>query len=288
LYAKEDSETIGVAPLSELNNEHLFKIKKINGSNRVGLITYLNTYLTIAPIFRDSPKKILKQKELTKLSISNSRELFLVHNINTNTDNEGFEFNISRKLRFIKITPMGSYGLCNMKLELFEDGTNLDILKKLRDQNINIKASSCFKFRNGELTKDKINGQYCRYGGYNTDKLNRFSDGGWMMSDKDSEGSAFIVYDNLREGLIKGGIMYTRNDYNDSCSSCDNYVKKFKVQIAGNNKIFRDIGEHTTNFNSTRGKDLGFKFEIMKNNVRFVKIVLLSCNNKCSMRLDFF
>lgn len=291
ICALDDYENVSLKPMTDIsNNEHILNVIPIDGTNRVALQTYLNTFLSIQDLYQGSTRKSLKQINKSNITPEDIRESFIIHNIETNLNNTTFEFNINKKLRFLKITPMDSYGLCSMKLELFKNNSNLDILKQMRrNRNINVKASSCFKYLNGSVSTDSKNGQYCKYGGFTTDEINRFGNGGWMMSNRDNQGSAFIIFDNLKEGYINGGIIYSRDDYlDDSCSSCNNYVKKFSVHVAGNNKIFRKISEHETNFDSNKGKDIGFKFDISKENVRYVKLLLLECNNKCSMRLDIF
>ena len=81
-----------------------------------------------------------------------------------------------------------------------------------------------------------------------------------------------------------------RDNYEDvDCLSCDQYVKKFKIEVSGNNKLFSNIGIFTTDLNgNSPGKNRGYKFPINKTNVRYVKMTLLKCNKHCSMRLDLF
>lgn len=211
--------------------------------------------------------------------------------IQTNSDdNNYYELYINKELQFLKVIPTKSNIGCSMRLSAYGKSSDIDLIELLKEHTtLPIKASSCMNFKNGEITS-LTDGTICSYGGYDTSKLNTFSNSSWSLGRKDSEGTGFILVDLGKESCLKGGIVYSRDNYDDEdCLSCDQYVKKFKIQIAGNNKLFSDIGEFITDLNgNSPGKFKGFKFDINKNNVRFVKMILIKCNKHCSMRLDLF
>lgn len=261
------------------------KFKIIHHENgQFSLKTKFNTYLKF-----DLGQMIQSPVINNELPESWVMEKFNI--IQTNSDdNNYYEVYLNKELQFLKIIPTKSHIGCSMRVSAYGKSSDIDLIELLKEHTtLPIKASSCMNFKNGEITS-LTDGTVCSYGGYETSKLNTFSNSSWSLGKKDLEGKAFILVDLGKESCIKGGIVYSRDNYDDEdCLSCDQYVKKFKIQIAGNNKLFSDIGEFITDLKgNSPGKFKGFKFDINKNNVRFVKMILIKCNKHCSMRLDLF
>lgn len=246
--------------------------------------SHLNTYLKF-----DLGQLVQSPPLLNEMPESWVREKFIISQINNDSDNY-YEFNVNRELQFLKIIPYKSNIGCAMRVSAYGKKSNVDLVEMLKENTtIPIKASSCMNFKNGKVSK-LTDGSVCSYGGYDTSKLNMFSNSSWSAGKEDSEGNAFLLIDLGKEQCVKGGILYSRDNYDDlDCLSCDQYVKKFRVEIAGNNKMYTNLGVFISDLKgNSPGKNKGFRFPIMKNNVRFVKITLIKCNRYCSMRLDLY
>ena len=213
--------------------------------------------------------------------------------------------------QYVKIIPLDSAGLCSLKLSLYSyNNPNEDLVQNLKKTHIsNVLASSCYKFNNGKIVEHKDGDTYkesapqrCTYGEHTPEYLDRFSGGGWKQGENETNTAGtntvpFLLFDNKTEGMIKGGIIYPMDDDN----SPNSFVKSFKVQIAGNNKQFRDVydgqtmnnekfrkKQYDTIFSANPHKNEKIKFTINKV-ARYVKVILTDCNNgDCSLRMDIY
>jgi len=265
-------------------NEERFRIEETE-NGKVALKTIYDTYM------KYEKNTLVQSQPSKKLPSSWEAEKFTIGSIEESENNNFFEFNVNRRLKYLKIIPLKSNLGCAMRISVYGKNSEVDLIETLiNTKGISPKSSSCFNHKNGEVSK-LTDGEICTYGGYESSKLDRYSGGGWSAGQLDKvDKNMFVLIDTGREQCIKGGIVYTRDNYDDKdCSSCDHYVKKFKVFIAGNNKVFSYLGTFRTHFKgNSPGKNEGFKFNINKFNVRYVKVVILECNKHCSMRLDIY
>ena len=277
------SNIIQQASVPDSMKDCKFKIIE-NSDGSFSFKSYLNTYLKF-----DLGQLVQSPPLLNKIPDSWVRERFIISQINNDSDNY-YEFDVNRTLQFLKIIPYSSNIGCAMRVSAYGKGSNVDLVEMLKQNtNIPIKSSSCMNYNNGKVS-NLTDGSVCSYGGYETSKLNMFSNSGWSIGKEDSEGKAFLLIDLGKEQCVKGGILYSRDNYDDlDCLSCDQYVKKFRIEVAGNNKMYTNLGLFISDLKgNSPGKNKGYRFSIMKNNIRFVKMTLLKCNKYCSMRLDLY
>jgi len=294
IKAKSNRKDIGISILASdielpvLWVEERFKLEYINGF--MAIKTHYGTYLAMNSIHGE--KKLVQKSIVTP----DSECLFDFNKTNGTKVIKQYQFNIKSKFQYMKILPISSINKCSLKLDLIDLLILCILDNMIKNIYQRIKTSSCFNYKNGKISKYPM-GETCSYGNYTGEKLERNSFGGWMQGSKDS--SPFILIDTMKEQFIKGGIIYNRDDEDelkdDTCDSCSNYVKNFNVEIAGNNKVFRLHSKHQTKvtdtnepFNEQIGKNGRYRFNIMKENVRYIKLILTKCNNNCSMRLDIF
>ena len=88
------------------------------------------------------------------------------------------------------------------------------------------------------------------------------------------DGNSELNIDAQEERLIKGGTLTT--------DITANTVYKFKIQIAGTNKIYTDIGTY-----EKKVEDNKIDFEIFKK-CRYVKVIILECSNECNFKLEIY
>jgi len=101
-------------------------------------------------------------------------------------------------------------------------------------------------------------------------------DGFYNMQKYDdiSDGNTELKIDAQEERLIKGGTLTT--------DITADTVYKFKIQIAGENKIYTDIGTYEQKLSDTK-----INFEIFKT-CRYVKVIILECGDMCKFKLEIY
>jgi hypothetical protein len=177
-----------------------------------------------------------------------------LYDVDSDSQTDSFswiDFNINRVIQYVKFYPiqMNSTDDCEMKLK-FIDMNN--------DEEIEYDTKKAIMTTNNNIDMPpEIDGFY------NMQKYDDISDGNTELN-----------IDALEERLIKGGTLTT--DINA------NTVYKFKIQIAGTNKIYTDIGTY-----EKKVEDNKIDFEIFKK-CRYVKVIILECSNECKFKLEIY
>ena len=93
----------------------------------------------------------------------------------------------------------------------------------------------------------------------------------------DNGENTFIDTDLNEEKLVRGVII------EDTAHRYENKLLRFKLKIAGNNKIYTDLGEYTINLT-----DKDKKIEIFKR-CRYIKLIILKCSSvHCKFNLKVY
>lgn len=167
-----------------------------------------------------------------------------------NDESQWINFDINKKIQYVKIYII--------QPELSSNTDYNIVFKDLEDNTIPFKENNpTLKIDTIEQTNQPISPDENNNNGENTE----------------------IDTDLNEEKLVRGVII-------EEDSNSEDYVNKllrFKLKIAGNNKIYTDLGEYTINLT-----DKDKKIEIFKR-CRYIKLIILKCSsNECKFNLKVY
>lgn len=204
--------------------------------------------------------QLLKQL-ITNRYLKQSLEIY-----ETNNNLFWFYIYIGKNVRYLKFYPifLNNNKNCDFKLKFSNFNIQTGKIKKIEFNKPNNIVT------NNDTIKDTDN----KIDKYLLSKLNPDIYNEVYKNNK--QGNREIILQLSEPKNIKGGYLINR-------SSLINYVTKFDVLISDNNKFYEKIGTYT--YDGEVNKSV--QFNIHKK-CKYVKVVILDCNNKCSFKLDIF
>jgi hypothetical protein len=177
------------------------------------------------------------------------------------------EFNINRKIQFIKLYPieMGTTS-CSFDLK-FTDMNDETITYENTPRSLT--SNSGLLDESGLLDVSGLYGVDSELNSVANDELK-------LNSNTPSGENTELNIDLTEDKYIRGGILKNSN-------MVDNVVYKFEVHVAGENKIYTNIGKYKLDLNKKQQID----FEIFKT-CRYVKVSIIECLGTCNFKLELY